>query len=169
MDDSGQREMGLPDLVHCSLLGAKTHEHGIIQPTQLRYPMARITACELPAGALLARYRANGAFTDCYATSVPHRIAQARYVEAFYTTPLFKVERLLLKWFAGRPSTDAEAERLAAGDIATFAAWRVEARQDDQLLLCDLTGRTRSWLMSTPDPTAPTLTTTLYFGSAVVP
>lgn len=131
--------------------------------------MARITACELPEDALLARYRANGAYTDCYSTSVPNRVAHARYVEAFYTTPLFKVERLLLKWFAGRPSTDAEAQRLAAGEIATFAAWSVEARQDDQLLLCDVTGRTRSWLMSTPDPTAPTPTTTLYFGSAVVP
>jgi len=131
--------------------------------------MPQITACDLPEGALLARYRASGAYTDCYATSVPHRVAHARYVEAFYTTPLFKVERLLLKWFAGRPSTDAEAERLAAGDIATFAAWRVEARQDDQLLLCDVTGRTRSWLMSAPDPTGPSPATTLYFGSAVVP
>jgi hypothetical protein len=81
---------------------------------------------------------------------VPHRVTQARYVEAFYTTPLFKVERLLLAWFAARPSTDAEAQRLAAGEIATFAAWSVEAREADQLLLCDFKGRTRSWLMSTP-------------------
>jgi hypothetical protein len=131
--------------------------------------MARITACELPAGALLARYRANGAYTDCYATTVPQRVAHARYVEAFYTTPLFKLERLLLTWFVGRPSTDAEAERLAAGEIATFAASCVEARQDDQLLLCDFTGRTRSWLMSAPDTTDPSPATTLYFGSAVIP
>ena len=131
--------------------------------------MARITACELPSGALLARYRANGAYTDCYTTTVQHRVAHARYVEAFYTTPLFKVERLLLTWFAGRPSTDAEAQRLAAGETSTFAAWSVEAREDNQLLLCDFTGRTRSWLMSAPEPTAPSSATTLFFGSAVVP
>ncbi|MEQ1864155.1 MAG: hypothetical protein ABL996_05825 [Micropepsaceae bacterium] len=131
--------------------------------------MARITACELPAGALLDRYRANGAYTDCYTTTVPHRVAHARFVEAFYTTPLFKVERLLLTWFAGRPSTDAEARRLAAGEITAFAAWNVEERQDDQLLLCDFKGHTRSWLMSAPDTTAPLPATILFFGSAVVP
>jgi hypothetical protein len=131
--------------------------------------MARISKSELPSGALLARYRANGAYTDCYTTTVPHRVAHARYVEAFYTTPLFKVERLLLAWFVGRPSTDAEAQRLAAGEITTFAAWSVEAREADQLLLCDFKGHTRSWLMSAPDPNAPSPATILFFGSAVVP
>jgi hypothetical protein len=45
----------------------------------------------------------------------------------------------------------------------------VGCNQDDQLLLCDFQGRTRSWLMSAPDSTGPSPATTLNFGSAVVP
>lgn len=131
--------------------------------------MAPITAGELPPGALLIRYCGRGAYTDCYVTTVPGRITQARYVEAFYTTPLFKAERLLLTWLAGRPSTDSEARQLASGEISTFAAWRVEDRHPDQILLRDFQGHTRSWLMSTVDATSTSPATTLYFGSAIVP
>ena len=46
------------------------------------------------------------------------------------------------------------------------AAWTVEARGTDQLLLCDFQGRTRSWLMVTPGEHGHS--TRLYFGSAVV-
>lgn len=128
--------------------------------------MPAIQPCPLPEGALLARYRRSGAYTDCYATQVPRAVSQAQYVEAFYTGTLFKLERQLLAWFAAHPSTDAQAAALARGARESFAAWRVEARTDDQLLMCDLTGRTRSWLMSEP---AGGSSTRLYFGSAVVP
>ena len=52
----------------------------------------------------------------------------------------------------------------------TFAAWRIESRSANQLLMADYLGRTRSWLMATPvaDPVAGQ-NTRLYFGSAVVP
>ncbi len=53
------------------------------------------------------------------------------------------------------------------GKRDTFAAWTVEARAPDQLLLCDFMGRTRSWLMVAPAE-APG-GTRLYFGSVVVP
>jgi hypothetical protein len=131
--------------------------------------MARIFACELPPHALLARYRESGAYTDCYTTTVARRVDQARYVEAFYTTPLFKAERLLLAWFAGRPSTDSEAWRLATGEISTFAAWTVEERLSDQILLCDFSGDTRSWLMSAKGTMGRSPATLLFFGSAIVP
>ena len=43
----------------------------------------------------------------------------------------------------------------------------MEAREDDQLLLCAVDGRTRSWLMvSTTDVSGGTR---LYFGSALLP
>ncbi|MCE7904064.1 MAG: hypothetical protein DYH20_15935 [Gammaproteobacteria bacterium PRO9] len=92
----------------------------------------------------------------------------AQYVTAFYTSPVFKVERLILKVALSRPSTDAEAALLAEGKRDTFAAWRVEARTDHQLLLADLQGRTRSWLMVKRDLTDSDVTQ-LHFGSAVVP
>jgi len=131
--------------------------------------MTTVSASDLPDGALLARYRDAGAYTDCYATIVPGRIDQARYVEAFYTSPLFKLERLVLAWLVSRPSTDLEARRLAAAETATFAAWTVEGRSADQILLCDYQALTRSWLMSAPAATGGAPATTLYFGSAVTP
>ena len=119
---------------------------------------------ELPADALLQRYRASG-YTDCYSTTVARAVSHAEYVEAFYTTTVFKLERLILRLFAARPSTDAQAAALARGEADAFAAWSVEARAPDQLLLCDFTRRTRSWLMVLPLQAG----TRLYFGSAVVP
>jgi hypothetical protein len=136
-----------------------------VKPARRKFQVA---ARELPAGALLARYRDDGAYTDCFVTTVPGRIDHARYVEAFYTTPLFKAERLVLAWLLGRPSTDSEARRLAAGATTKFAAWSVEARHTDQVLLCDFLRYTRSWLMSTVDETSGSPGTTLYFGSAIV-
>ena len=105
-------------------------------------------ACPLPAGALLERYADSGAYTDCYVTELPGAVSQARFIEAFYTTPVFKLERLILRWLARRPSTDAEAAQLAAGTLTRFAAWDVEAREPAQLLLTDMHQRTRSWLMT---------------------
>ncbi len=93
-------------------------------------------------------------------------VTHAEYVEAFYTTAVFKAERLLLKWFASRPSTDSQAGDLARGSLDAFAAWTVEGRSPGQLLLADVTGRTRSWLMTASNADG---STRLYFGSAVVP
>jgi hypothetical protein len=122
---------------------------------------------ELPAHALLARYRADGAFTDCWIADLSRPVTHADYVDAFYTTALFGVERRLLAWFASKPSTAAQARLLAESRAEAFAAWTVEARAADQLLLCDFTRRTRSWLMV--EPFADGAGTRLYFGSAVVP
>jgi hypothetical protein len=118
---------------------------------------------------LLARYSRDGAYTDCYAADLDRPVSHAQYVTAFYTSPVFKLERLILKWVVSRPSTDAQAEQLAAATIDRFAAWHVENRSPDQLLLCDLHGRTRSWLMVAPFSTAVGAGTRLYFGSAVIP
>jgi len=129
--------------------------------------MVSIQACELPDDALLRKYLHGGAYADCYFTDVAQPVSQAEYVEAFYTTAVFKLERLLLRWLVSRPSTDLQARELASGQRTTFAAWSVEASKADQLLLSDFQGRTRSWLMSVPAPG--NQATRLFFGSAVVP
>ncbi|APW43663.1 hypothetical protein [Rhodoferax saidenbachensis] len=131
--------------------------------------MSAITRCELPQEALLRRYQREGAYADCYATDVTGQVSHAAFVEAFYTTWLFKVEAQLLAWLVAKPSTNAQARQLATGATDAFAAWTVEARAVDQLLLCDFQGRTRSWLMVAAHPDAATAGTRLYFGSAVVP
>lgn len=131
--------------------------------------MFSVLKCDLPENALLSKYRDNGAYTDCYATDVEREVSQADYIRAFYTTIPFKLERSILKWAVSRPSTDEEAGLLADGRLEAFAAWSVEARRDDQILLSDYQGRTRSWLMSKPSGDGRVDTTRLYFGSAVVP
>ncbi|MDO8372388.1 MAG: hypothetical protein Q7T39_10710, partial [Polaromonas sp.] len=78
-------------------------------------------------------------------------------------------ERLLLAWLVSKPSTDAQASQLASGTLDSFAAWSVEERCEDQLLMCDFQGRTRSWLMVVPAEGESAASTRLYFGSAVVP
>lgn len=129
--------------------------------------MPQIEPHPLPTQALLTNYANAGAYTDCFMTEIARTVSHAEFVEAFYTGGLFKVERFLLRVFISRPSTDLQARQLAAGELNEFAAWRVEARAVDQLLLCAIGGRTRSWLMVAPSEVPGR--TRLYFGSAVVP
>ena len=129
--------------------------------------MPPISSCQLPPGALLDLNVREGAYADCYVTEIAASISLAQYVEAFYTTNIFAVEQFLLGVFLSKPSNDAQARQLATGSIDNFAAWRVEARASNQLLLTDFTGRTRSWLMVAPHELSADTLTRLYFGSAV--
>ena len=131
--------------------------------------MFSIEKCIVPANALLAKYSMDGTYTDCYATEIAGRISLAEFVFTFYTTFLFKLERLILKWMVAKPSVDAQARQLADGASASFAAWHVEDRSENEILMCDFRGRTRSWLMAAPVSTVSGTRTRLYFGSAVVP
>jgi hypothetical protein len=126
--------------------------------------VAHVRAGTLPENAHLRVYTRAGDYTDCYLTEVARSVTLAEYVEAFYRTPLFRLERWILAWLANKPSTDADARELAQGQRATFAAWQVESRAADQLLLCDFRGSTRSWLMVSASRAG----TLLHFGSAVV-
>ena len=130
--------------------------------------MVSITSSPLPDESLLRRYLRDGHYTDCYSTDISRSVTHSQYIVAFYTTFLFKIERFILKLAVSRPSTDTEAMQLAEKQRDSFAAWRVEARDNNQLLLCDFQGRTRSWLMIEPMPLEQTPRTRLYFGSAVV-
>lgn len=131
--------------------------------------MPAITRCRVPGDTYLARYLATGAYTDCYTVEIPRRITFPEYMFAFYTTPLFKLERLILNWTVSKPSTDLQTRQLANGVISEFAAWHVENRQENEILLCDFQGRTRSWLMLADLETGTGPRSRLYFGSAVVP
>lgn len=132
--------------------------------------MSAVLACEVPPSSLLGKYKSEIGFADCYVTEVPGTVTQEAFIEAFYTSPLFKFERTILSCVAALPATDADARLLASGRSKTFSAWRVEGQSASEILLSDFTGRTRSWLMAMP-LTASTAEpgTLLYFGSAVVP
>ena len=132
--------------------------------------MASIQACAVPAGTLLRRYMGGAGYADCYVAEVPGSVSQAAFVEAFYTSGLFKIERTLLRILASHPASDAEAKQLAQGAASAFSAWRVESQSAAELLLADMTGRTKSWLMALPAPAGVGgVRTYLYFGSAVLP
>lgn len=128
--------------------------------------MPVITKSPTPVNALIHKYTSMpGAYTDCFFTDIPKQISFPDYLFAFYTTPLFKLERLILTFAVQKPSTDAQAKDLTEGKRDSFAAWTVEAREENQILMCDFAGSTRSWLMAVLIEGG----TRLYFGSAVVP
>ena len=115
----------------------------------------------LPATSLLQKYEQSGAYTDCYSTRISNDVSLADFVTAFYTTWLFKLERFILRVLVSKPSTDEEVKLLSRGEMERFAAWYVEDRAEDQLLMCDFRDQTRSWFMVVPGR--------IYFGSAVIP
>jgi hypothetical protein len=132
--------------------------------------MFSITQGAVPDDALLRTY-AGGARPECwrqsgdyFAIAVDRVVSLAEFVFAFYTSPMFRVERVILGFLAGAPSTDTDARSLAEGSGTSFAVWRVGDRTVTQLLMCDRYERTRSWLGVVPLNDAKTL---LQFGSAV--
>ena len=106
-----------------------------------------ITQTDLPDAALLRRFAEQGEYTDCFAAPIYVESSLPVFVEAFYTTWLFKTERVILKWLLSLPSTDDEARQVALGARDSFAAWNVEDRRENQLLLIDVHKRTGSWFM----------------------
>ena len=119
----------------------------------------------LPAGAVLEPAARAGAYTDCYRVDLPVAVALPRFVEAFYTSRLFRLEGWLIERLLRRSASVADARRLASGASDRFAAWSVRHRDERQILLA--AGATRSWLMVGTRGDA--AGSTLYFGSAVMP
>ncbi len=126
------------------------------------------SACALPPDALLTVYGEDARhFTDCYVVEVAGPVSLSEFVTAFYTTRLFRVERLILSLVLGARASDADAADLANGKASRYSAWSVEGRRETQLLMCPVDGRTRSWFMATPGDDAGAASR-LYFGSAVL-
>ena len=53
--------------------------------------------CEVPPNSFLRQYKDGRGYADCYVIKLPGTVTQAAYIEAFYTSPLFKIERTLLQ------------------------------------------------------------------------
>jgi hypothetical protein len=54
--------------------------------------MSAIRPCEIPLNTMLRSYKDGPGYADCYVTEVQGAITQRTYIEAFYTSPLFKVD-----------------------------------------------------------------------------
>ena len=132
--------------------------------------MPAIAQCPVAEDSLLRTYRGGkhperwGHYGDCFSVPVDRAVTLSKFVFAFYTSPVFRVERWILRVVAGAASTDGEARALAEGRGEAFAGWTVGARTVDQLLMCDRYGKTRSWFRVVPLAARGTV---LQFGSAV--
>ncbi|WP_284124200.1 hypothetical protein [Parerythrobacter aestuarii] len=124
--------------------------------------MARVTAQPLPPDSLLAQRVRSGDFADCYTAEVPGHVSIRQYIIAFYSSAAFFPERNLLR-LIGRGAGPADIAALAAAETESFAAWTIEQRTQNQLLMRDFLGKTRSWLMVEHNAAS----TRLYFGSWV--
>lgn len=128
--------------------------------------MKKITEHAPPVDSLIAGFAAQPAhYVDAFYSDVSDAVDLPAFVGAFYTTPLFRAERLVLRLTAKAPSSDADVAALAEGTADRFAVWTVEGRREDELLLGDASGRTKSWLHVTPEGAG----TRIWFGSVVVP
>lgn len=131
--------------------------------------MSKIITTQIPYDALTAKYIEEGAFVDCYSVEIPMEITLDEYIKAFYTTSLFKIERAILSVITSRPATNSEAVEFSLGRTESYSIWTVESRSSNQILLCDFTDKTRSWLMVKTSRTEEVVTTRLFFGSVVIP
>jgi hypothetical protein len=135
--------------------------------------MPAIARVAVPANALLKTYRGGRhperwqGYGDCFSVIHEGGVSLADFVTAFYSSPLFKVERLILRVLARAPSSDAQARALAQGSLGTFAVWEVGERTATELLMCDRYGRTRSWFQVVPRNSGGGAQTLLQFGSAI--
>ena len=130
--------------------------------------MPKVFESELPSNALSATYKTQGAFVDCYYSEIAKDVSLDQYIQAFYTTPLFKLERSLLSLATFKGASDHDALALSLGKSDRYSIWTVEGREANQILMRDFTGNTRSWLM-VEKANGSEVKNRLYFGSVVVP
>lgn len=129
-----------------------------------------ITRESVPHDALLMTYRGAvhperwGSYADCFSVKVDRSVTLAEFVFAFYTSPLFQIERYLLRALMNAASSRADARSVAGGTAGKFAIWYVGQRTATQLLMCDRYEQTRSWFGVEPLDDGGTC---LRFGSAV--
>jgi hypothetical protein len=131
--------------------------------------MSQVIQQTVPDDALLKTYRGGrhperwGHYGDCFSVQVDGPVTLSQFVFAFYTSPVFRLERVILL-LVGAPSTDEQARAVAEGRRNAFAVWAMGERTADQLLMCDRYGKTRSWFRVVPQASGGTA---LQFGSAV--
>ena len=82
---------------------------------------------------------------------------------------MFKVERTILSIATFRLALDNEAVELSLGESESYSIWTVENRLTNQIILRDITKKTRSWLMVQNSRANEANTTRLFFGSVVIP
>ncbi|WP_372571236.1 hypothetical protein [Ruegeria jejuensis] len=129
----------------------------------------RARATEPPSGSLIDSYASKpGFYTDCFSTEISGHVTFEDYLSAFYGSWLFRLERLILRSLLKVPTSDRDLSAYITGDTNAFAVWRLEQRQDNQMIAKAVSGsnRTRSWFLLDHESQG---CTRLYFGSVLEP
>ncbi|MCP5076193.1 MAG: hypothetical protein GY947_23225 [Rhodobacteraceae bacterium] len=103
----------------------------------------RVRSCDLSYDSLLRQATA-GAYWDCYTCRVDIVASLEAFVLAFYSSRAFWPERALLS-AAGLVCRLEQAAEMVQGTADQYAAWTVEARNRDEMLMRDVRGVTRSY------------------------
>lgn len=122
-----------------------------------------VEAAPVPAASLLATAPGERAYADCWSCEIAGSAGLSQLIEAFFTCPAFRPERLTLAAI-GKGGSDAEARALAQGETDRFAAWTLVERREDEILLEDFAHRTRCWLAVAPKGAH----TRVSFGTAIL-
>ena len=137
--------------------------------------MTNICSADIPDGSLLAEYndirdgKIAENFCDCYSVTVNGIICLEELVYAFYTCPVFAIERRILAIVLGVPSSDEYARQLSTGQCNRYLAWTVENRREHEMLLRFPKSHTGSWFMVRHTVEDGLDRTELLFGSVVFP
>jgi hypothetical protein len=92
--------------------------------------MSPVIQQTVPDDALLKTYHGGrhperwGHYGDCFSVQVDGPVTLSQFVFAFYTSPVFRIERVILL-LVGAPSIDEQAQAVAEGLGDTFAVWMV--------------------------------------------
>lgn len=128
-----------------------------------------VRAVDIPSGTMLKAYQAQeGCYTDCYAVDVAGAPDIERFIRIFFDTSIFRLERRILA-LSGLEATHADdVDALARGHRSRFAAWRLEGKTADELMLRFERPSGRTWLhvADVPDQSGQAR---LFFGSALLP
>ena len=101
--------------------------------------------------------------TNCFRNEIPKTVDLSDFIDAFYKTPLFRFERLVLSLAPTGRMREVDITALSKEQVDRISVWQVETRLDAQILLS--AGGTKSWLMVEEMESR----TRLYFGSVLVP
>ena len=129
----------------------------------------RVRVADPPELSLIIPYESMpGFYIDCFAVDLPTHCSLEAFLKAFYTSWIFRLERLILRLALRVPTSSDDLSAMLSGASDKFAVWIIEERQADQMIAKAVGGsnRTRSWfrVLSRDDGG-----TRLFFGSVLEP
>lgn len=131
--------------------------------------MITVKRIGVPEGSFLKAYEGReGCETDCFQADVPGHPDIDRFVHIFFDTWVFRIERRLLALLGEDYATSEDVAALAGRSSDTLAAWTVQDRSADEIILAFKRPRGRTWLQAT-QLDGSLGSTRLRFGSALLP